>query len=83
VVTRCGRICLEQRKSTSARSLPVRLSASKRCTTTYGWSVLWSMISVFRSGGSGARTAQKSVRPKSVTHVLGTLCYPCLRAGPG
>ena len=21
-----------------------------------------------------------SVRPKSVTHVLGTLCYPCVRA---
>jgi hypothetical protein len=24
----------------------------------------------------------KPLRPKSVTHVLGTLCHPCLRAGP-
>src|SRR6202007_3307555 len=26
--------------------------------------------------------ARKSVRPKSVTYVLGTLCNPCIRAGP-
>src|ERR1700728_3589515 len=26
--------------------------------------------------------AGKSVRPKSVTHVTGTKCYPCLRAEP-
>ena len=25
---------------------------------------------------------RKSLRSKSVTHVLGTLCQPCLRAGP-
>jgi hypothetical protein len=31
---------------------------------------------------SGARTARQSVRPKSVTHVTGTLCNPCVRAGP-
>jgi hypothetical protein len=24
----------------------------------------------------------KSVRSKSVTHVLGTLCHPCVRVGP-
>jgi hypothetical protein len=29
-----------------------------------------------------ARTDGKSIRPKSVTHVLGTFCHPCLRAGP-
>jgi hypothetical protein len=27
-------------------------------------------------------TAGKSLRPKSVTYVLGTLCNPCVRAGP-
>jgi hypothetical protein len=37
---------------------------------------------ILRSGDSGARTARKSVRPKSVTYVLGTLCHPCVRAGP-
>jgi hypothetical protein len=33
-------------------------------------------------GDSGARIARKSVRPKSVTYVAGSLCYPCLRARP-
>src|SRR5215472_9100932 len=40
VVTRCGRICLDNKKSISARSLPDKPSASRRFTTTYGWSVL-------------------------------------------
>jgi putative transposase len=39
VVTRCGRICLGNKKSTSARSSPDRPSASRKCTTTSGWSV--------------------------------------------
>ena len=26
-------------------------------------------------------STRKSIRPKSVTHVTGTLCHPCLRAG--
>jgi hypothetical protein len=29
-----------------------------------------------------AQNAGKSVRPQSVTHVLGTLCNPCVRVGP-
>ena len=37
VVTRCGRICLGKKKIISARSLPVKPSASKKCTTTFGW----------------------------------------------
>jgi hypothetical protein len=32
VVTRCGRICLGRKKSISARSLPAKPSASKKCT---------------------------------------------------
>jgi hypothetical protein len=40
------------------------------------------IFGVLRSGDSGARTTRKSLRPESVTYVLGTLCYPCLRAGP-
>jgi len=37
---------------------------------------------ILRSGDSRLGTARKSLRPKSVTHVAGTMCYPCLRAGP-
>ena len=37
---------------------------------------------VVRRQDTGARTTRKPVRPKSVTHVSGTNCYLCLRAGP-
>ena len=32
-------------------------------------------------GGKNSATPRQSLRPKSVTHVLGTICYPCLRSG--
>jgi transposase len=60
-----------ERKSTSARSLPVKRSASQKCTTISGWSALWIMIwgiSIWRRECSNRwkiRLAQK--------------CYPCLR----
>ncbi len=59
------------KKLTSARSLPVRPSASKKFTTTSGWSVLWIMIwdtSIWRLecwNRSKTRSAQS--------------CYPCSR----
>src|SRR5665213_2184259 len=34
-----------------------------------------------RSGGKNSVAPQQSLRAKSVTYVLGTFCYPCLRAG--
>ena len=37
---------------------------------------------LLRSGDSVAGTKGKSLQPQSVTYVLGTLCYPCVRAGP-
>jgi putative transposase len=37
VVTRCGRICLGNKKSISARSLPAKRWASKKSTTISGW----------------------------------------------
>jgi hypothetical protein len=40
VVTRCGRICQDKKQLISAKSLPDKPSASKKSTTTYGWSAL-------------------------------------------
>jgi hypothetical protein len=37
VVTRCGASVWAKRKSISVRSLPVRPSASRKYTTTFGW----------------------------------------------
>src|SRR6201993_2534130 len=38
---------------------------------------------IFRSGAEDPATSRQPVRPEVVTHVLGTVCYPCLRAGHG
>jgi hypothetical protein len=65
VVTRCGRICLDKKRLISARYLPDKLSASKKSTTTYGWSASWIMIWGISAGDSSARTTRKSVRQKS------------------
>jgi hypothetical protein len=46
VVTHCGRICLGHKKFNfgTVPSSPARPSASKKSTTTSGWSALWIMI---------------------------------------
>ena len=36
---------------------------------------------IFRPGAENLATARQPVRPEVVTHVLGTICHPCLRAG--
>ena len=49
---------------------------------TFCWSALWIMIwdtSVWRHESWNRR---KILPPKNVTHVAGTFCHPCLRAGP-
>jgi pimeloyl-ACP methyl ester carboxylesterase len=43
-VTRCGRICLGRKKINFSTVFAVKRSASKKCTTTSGWSALWIMI---------------------------------------
>jgi hypothetical protein len=43
-------------------------------------SALWIMIlGLLRFGDSRVGTARKPLRPKSVNHVAGTFCNPCLR----
>ena len=59
------------RKSISARFLPGRPWALKKCTTTFGWSALWIMIwatSIWKLGCSN-RSKIHSVQK----------CYLCLR----
>ena len=36
---------------------------------------------LYRSGGENFAAPQQPLRAKSVTYVLGTFCYPCLRVG--
>jgi hypothetical protein len=51
------------KKSTSARSLPVKPSASKKFTTTSGWLALWIMIwatSILTPGGWNHSTTRSA-----------------------
>jgi hypothetical protein len=36
---------------------------------------------LYRSGGKNSATSRESFRPESVTYVLGTICYLCVRSG--
>src|SRR5579885_991299 len=36
---------------------------------------------LYRPGGENFAAPGKPLRPKSVTYVLGTICYPCVRSG--
>ena len=69
-------------KSISARSSPGRPSASRKFTTISGSSVLWIMIWVTSTWRLESWNRWKTHWPKSVTHVTGTFCNPCLRVAP-
>ena len=40
-----------------------------------------SLLIILREQQTARRSRRKSLRPEVVTHVLGTFCYRCLRAG--
>ena len=70
-----------ERRSTSQPSSPDSASASRKSTTASGSSASCTMISDSRSRTTYPANPQQPVRPEVVTHVLGTLCYPCVRSG--
>jgi hypothetical protein len=62
------------RRSTSRSSLPGRRRHLDR--------QLYALRSrLYRLGSKNLTAPRQPLRPKVVTHVLGTFCYPCLRAG--
>src|ERR1700730_3490732 len=74
--------CIE-RKSTSRPCLPANASASRRSTTAFGSSASCATISDTSIWSREPCNPRQPVRPEVVTHVLGTFCHPCVRAGPG
>jgi hypothetical protein len=49
--------------------------------TAFGSSASCTTISDISTGAQNLATPRQPVRPKVVTHVLGTICHPSLRAG--
>jgi hypothetical protein len=77
-----GSACIA-RESTSPPCSPARSSASRKSTTAFGSSASCTMISDISTWSRKPCNPRQPVRHEVVTHVLGTLCYPCLRAGHG
>jgi integrase-like protein len=82
LVTACGRICMHRKKvniSTVLAGQTVGIKEVRRWHLARQLHALRSRI--HRFGAEEPATPRQPVRPEVVTHVLGTFCYPCLRAG--
>ena len=83
VVTRCGRICLGRKKINFSQVFAGQAVGIKEVHDDI-WLVSFMDydLGYFDLETRVLGTAEQSLRPKSVTHVAGTFCHPCLRAGP-
>ena len=82
VVTACGRICMHRKKiniSTVLRRPKARHQGGRRRHLDRHLHALRSRL--HRSGAENLATPRQPVWPEVVTHVLGTFCHPCVRAG--
>src|SRR5207245_3221718 len=84
VVTRCGRICLGRKIVNFSTVFAAQAVAIKEVHDDI-WLVSFMDydLGYFDLETRVVEPLDQSVRPKSVTHVTGTLCNPSLRAGPG
>ena len=82
LVTACGRICLHRKKINISTVLAgQRLGIKEVDDGIWLVSFMHYDLGYYRSGAENLATPRQPVRPEVVTHVLGTFCYPCLRAG--
>ena len=44
---------------------------------------IFTATTALRETGKNSAVSRQPFRPKSVTYVAGTFCYPCVRVGPG
>ena len=81
LVTACGRLCLHRKRINTQACWPVKSSASRKSTTAFGSPASCATISDTRPGAENPATSRQPVRHEVVTHVLGTTCHLCVRAG--
>ena len=83
VVTRCGRICLGNKKINFSQVFAGQAVGIKEIHDDI-WLVSFMQydLGYFDLETRVLEPLEKSLWPKSVTHVTGTFCNPCLRAGP-
>ena len=82
LVTACGRICLHRKKiNISTVFAGQRLGIKEVDDGVWLVSFTHYDLGYFRFGAEDPATPRQPVRPEVVTHVLGTICHPSLRAG--
>lgn len=80
LVTACGRICMHRKKSTSRPCSPASGSASTTLTRHLARQLHAPRPRLNRPGTENLADHRQPVPHQVVTHVLGTICYLCLRA---
>ena len=82
LVTACGRICMHRKKVNISTVLAgQRLGIKEVDDGIWLVSFMHYDLGYHRPGAEDLATPRQPVRPEVVTHVLGTFCYLCLRAG--
>ena len=83
LVTACGRICMHRKKINISTVLAGQMLGIKEVDDGI-WIVSFMSYDLgFIDGAENPATPRQPLRPKVVTHVLGTFRYPCLRVGQG
>ena len=82
LVTACGRICMHRKKINISTVLAGQRLGIKEVDDGI-WLVSFMRLRsrIHRPGAENLATPRQPVRPEVVTHVLGTFCYLCVRAG--
>ena len=82
LVTACGRICMHRKKINISTVLAGQRLGIKEVDDGI-WLVSFMRLrsGLHRSGAKNPATPRQPLRAEGVTHVLGTVCYLCVRAG--
>ncbi len=82
MVTSCGRLCLYRKKINLSKSLAGQAVGVKEVDAGI-WlaSFMQYDLGYIDFGGKNSAAPRKPLRAKSVTYVLGTICYLCVRSG--
>jgi hypothetical protein len=82
LVTACGRLCLHRKSINISTVLAGQRLGIKEVDEGI-WLASFMLLRswILRPGAENLATPRQPVRHEAVTHVLGTLCYLCLRAG--
>ena len=82
LVTACGRICMHRKKINISTVMAGQTTGTEGGRRRHlGRNLHGLRPRIYRLGTENPATYRQPVRHPGVTHVLGTLCHPCVRVG--